>query len=237
MIRLLVRAEDVSGFAQKEADGMAALATDWAEPGHALPESYGRMILAGAVERPGAHAGDAGFPGQPGTGAPAAARMSVVIRPVRRRDGARLAAANAASRDFHRPWVEPFADLAGFRAWFAQMGERKQAYLAERDGVLVGVVNVNEIVRGAFQSAYLGYWGYPGGAGGGAMTEAVGLVVAEAFGPLGLHRVEANIQPGNVRSRALVRRLGFRLEGLSPRYLRIGGEWRDHERWAKCVDD
>jgi [ribosomal protein S5]-alanine N-acetyltransferase len=163
--------------------------------------------------------------------------VRITVRPVRQGDGPALAAANAASRALHHPWSEPFTDLAGFRAWFEQIGARKWSFLAKRDGVLVGVVNLNEIVRGGFQSAYLGYWGLVGGTGGGAMTEAARLVVAEAFGPLGLHRVEANIQPGNLRSRALVRRLGFRLEGFSPRYLHIAGAWRDHERWAKCVDD
>ena len=162
----------------------------------------------------------------------------VTIRPVERRDGPALAAAVAASRALHHPWVAPFTGLAGFRAWFGAIDPaRRCAFLAERGGTMVGVVNLNEIVRGALQSAYLGYWGLAGGTGGGAMTEAVRLVVAEAFGPLGLHRVEANIQPGNEPSRALVRRLGFRLEGFSPRYLRIGGEWRDHERWALLADD
>jgi ribosomal-protein-alanine N-acetyltransferase len=69
------------------------------------------------------------------------------------------------------------------------------------------------------------------------MTEGLARVVSEAFGPLGLHRLEANIQPANLASRRLVRRLGFRREGLSPRYLRVAGAWRDHERWAILRDD
>jgi [ribosomal protein S5]-alanine N-acetyltransferase len=69
------------------------------------------------------------------------------------------------------------------------------------------------------------------------MTEAVRLATAHAFAALGLHRLEANIQPGNTRSIALVKRLGFRLEGFSPRYLFIDGEWRDHERWALLEDE
>ncbi len=68
------------------------------------------------------------------------------------------------------------------------------------------------------------------------MTEAADLAVRYAFDTLGLHRVEANIQPGNAPSIALVRRLGFAREGFSPRYLRISGEWRDHERWARLAD-
>ena len=69
------------------------------------------------------------------------------------------------------------------------------------------------------------------------MTRAVELAVGHAFREIGLHRVEANVQPDNLRSRALVKRLGFRLEGYSPRYLRIAGAWRDHERWAKLADE
>jgi ribosomal-protein-alanine N-acetyltransferase len=69
------------------------------------------------------------------------------------------------------------------------------------------------------------------------MTEALTLTLRIAFRRLRLHRVEANIQPGNRASIALVRRAGFRREGLSPRYLKIGGRWRDHERWALTVED
>ena len=64
------------------------------------------------------------------------------------------------------------------------------------------------------------------------MSEALELVLHEAFVTLGLHRLEANIQPGNVGSLTLVRRAGFQLEGFSPGYLEIDGDWRDHERWA-----
>jgi len=104
-------------------------------------------------------------------------------------------------------------------------------------GLLAGIINLNEIVRGAFQNAYMGYYGFATSQGRGLMTEAIGLVLDHAFGPVALHRVEANIQPENARSIALVRRLGFRREGLSRGYLLIGGEWRDHERWAILSDE
>lgn len=69
------------------------------------------------------------------------------------------------------------------------------------------------------------------------MTEALQLASRYAFTEVGLHRLEANIQPPNRASIALVRRSGFRKEGYSPQYLRIGGEWRDHERWALLSSD
>jgi ribosomal-protein-alanine N-acetyltransferase len=103
-------------------------------------------------------------------------------------------------------------------------------------GELVGVVNVSEIVRGNFDSAYLGYYAFSPHHGQGLMAEGLGLAVRDAFRRLKLHRLEANIQPGNRASIALVRRLGFRREGYSYRYLRIAGRWRDHERWAITRD-
>ena len=95
---------------------------------------------------------------------------------------------------------------------------------------------VSEIVRGNFRSAYLGYYAFAPHQDQGLMTEGLRLVIADAFGRLRLHRLEANVQPGNKASRRLVRRLGFRREGYSPRYLKIRGRWRDHERWALLAD-
>lgn len=161
--------------------------------------------------------------------------LRVAIRPVSDADGPELIAANLASIQVHEPWVYPCRDAVSFQAYLARSdGERSLGFIArERESRrIVGVVNLNEIVRGLFQSAYLGYYGMAGWQGRGLMSEAVALVVAHAFEGLGLHRIEANIQPGNMSSRALAKRLGFRQEGYSPRYLRIGGEWRDHERWA-----
>ena len=105
------------------------------------------------------------------------------------------------------------------------------------DGAIAGVFTISQIVRGAFQSAYLGYYAHERHAGQGLMREAMVQTVAHAFGPLALHRLEANIQPGNAASIALALSAGFQLEGFSPRYLLIGGQWRDHERYAITADD
>ncbi len=94
------------------------------------------------------------------------------------------------------------------------------------------MINLSEIVRGAFQSAYLSFYAHARHSRQGFMSEGLPAVVREAFRALRLHRLEANIQPGNQGSLALVERLGFRLEGFSPKYLKIGGRWRDHQRFA-----
>lgn len=105
------------------------------------------------------------------------------------------------------------------------------------DDDIVGAININEIVRGPFQSGYLGYYAFSKHAGQGLMKQGLALVVGEAFTSLSLHRLEANIQPENVGSISLVRRCGFSKEGFSRRYLRIAGAWRDHERWALLRED
>jgi ribosomal-protein-alanine N-acetyltransferase len=144
------------------------------------------------------------------------------------------------SVQLHRPWTYPPADPSSFR----RLLERNQAdnffaLLARRtdDDAIVGLFELSDVVRGAFQNAYLGYWVGEPFAGQGYMREGMQLALRFAFSELKLHRVEANIQPANKRSLALARKSGFRREGFSPRYLKIGGRWRDHERWAILSDD
>ncbi|KHK59292.1 phosphinothricin acetyltransferase [Burkholderia sp. A9] len=163
----------------------------------------------------------------------------ILLNRVARTDAPDLITANRASRGHHLPWVDSFTDQAGFDQWFARCLTGPNVGLVARErasGKVVGVVNLNEIVGGLFQSAYLGYYGMAEFSRQGLMTEALRAATGVAFGELGLHRLEANIQPANHASIALVRRLGFRKEGFSPRYLRIDGAWRDHERWALLAD-
>ena len=159
---------------------------------------------------------------------------------VSRNDGPDLIAANVANRDFHRPWSELFTDEDGFTAWFDTLDNKKNVSLLVRnteDEGLVGVFNFIEIVRGVFQSAYLGFYGMEAYCGRGLMTAGLLAAVHHAFTELELHRIEANIRPENERSIALVTRMGFRKEGFSPNYLYLDGAWRDHERWALCQED
>ena len=118
-------------------------------------------------------------------------------------------------------------------------GAQHVGYVAAtvEDDTLVGVLNLSEVVRGAFESAYLGYYAFAPHAGRGLMTEALVLLLDAAYRDVGLHRVEANVQPGNKRSLALVDRIGFAREGYSRRYVKIAGRWRDHVRYAMIAED
>jgi len=148
---------------------------------------------------------------------------------------AEFVAFTLANKDFHRPWVFPATDIAGYRHYLERLGSSgAYGFLIARneDNALVGVVNINDVVLGGHRSASLGYYGTRAQARRGYMSEGLSLVLEQAFGPLALHRIEANVQPGNAASLALITALGFRREGFSPGFLQIDGVWRDHERWA-----
>lgn len=108
-------------------------------------------------------------------------------------------------------------------------------------GQIIGQVSINNIARGPFQSCTMGYWLAEPFAGRGLMSEALAQAVSLALGTgkggMSLHRVEANIMPRNKPSLSLVKRLGFRFEGLAQRYLCIAGVWEDHERWSLTVEE
>jgi ribosomal-protein-alanine N-acetyltransferase len=159
----------------------------------------------------------------------------VLLLPAARRDRADFVAAMRASSELHRPWISPPVDDEAFDAVLGRArGESFEFLLVRRrgDGALAGYFDVSQIIRGPLQSAFLGYGGVAGMEGQGYMSEGVALLLRHVFVELRLHRIEANIQPGNEPSLALVRRAGFVNEGFSERYLKIGGRWRDHERWA-----
>ena len=166
-------------------------------------------------------------------------RPRVEIRAPTRADREEFIGAMLASRSLHRPWSYPPETPDAFERMLARaQTERYESLLVCRgdDGALVGYFNLSEIIRGALQSAFLGYGAVAAHCGQGYMTEGLGLVLAHAFGALGLHRVEANVQPANVRSAALVRRCGFVHEGFAERYLKVGGRWCDHDRYAIRVE-
>lgn len=130
------------------------------------------------------------------------------------------------------------------RKWFNEFvsrwqGEDARSFLICRqpDGEIVGSIGVFNIVRRNANTAFTGYSIGARHVRQGYATEALQLALGFAFKILKLHRIEASIQPHNVPSLALVKRAGFRCEGLSRRLVKIGGRWRDHERWAILAED
>lgn len=137
------------------------------------------------------------------------------------------------SISLHHPWVFAPQD---YEAYLNQ--ENRYFVCASDTGKIVGTFNISGIVRGYFQSAYLGYEVFFPYQGKGYMSKGIALLLKEAFSELNLHRLEANIQPENAASISLVSNAGFIKEGFSKNYLRVGGlEWKDHERWAIVNND
>ena len=161
--------------------------------------------------------------------------MRVVISPPTEADEAEFIEGIRRSRRLHGRWGGGPETPEEYAVYLAKAREERRRYFFARlrdGGDIVGYLNLGEIIRGSLHQAFLGYGAIAGHEGRGLMSEAMQLVLRDAFGPLRLHRIEANIQPGNVPSIALAQRNGFQLEGFSPRYLKINGRWRDHERWA-----
>ena len=141
------------------------------------------------------------------------------------------------SRRLHRPWSYLPENPEDFRDMLLRPLGESYLICRNEDGALAGSASLGHIVFGNLRSAYLGYSAFVPHQGRGFMSEGLELVLRHAFGALALHRVEVNVQPDNDRSIALAERLGFRREGYSPRYLKIGGRWRDHVRFAMLADE
>jgi GrpB-like predicted nucleotidyltransferase (UPF0157 family)/RimJ/RimL family protein N-acetyltransferase len=165
--------------------------------------------------------------------------MNVFVREPKIEDKEAFISAMQHSQSLHHPWVKPPTTSQEFDEYFQryQQTNQKSFLVCNEAGNIVGVFNVSEIVRGLFQNAYLGFYAVVNFAGKGYMSAGLKLVLAKIFNEFRLHRIEANIQPDNIRSIQLVKKNGFRYEGFSPRYLKIDNEWRGHEHWAMTYED
>jgi ribosomal-protein-alanine N-acetyltransferase len=164
----------------------------------------------------------------------------VVLRPPLAGDGVEFVAVNRRSAKLNRGLASPPTTAKQFAAFVKRNSQPDGACFLvcrARDGAVMGSIALSQIFMGGFRSAYLGYQIGEEFARQGYMTEALQLMLRHVFVKLKLHRLEANIQPENAASIALVKRAGFVKEGYSRRYLKICGRWRDHERWAILVED
>lgn len=163
----------------------------------------------------------------------------VTLRLVTQADQAEFLELASASAELHHPWMSLPITPPEFQAYLSRFDHiSAEGFLIclRGTGAIAGAIHINSIIRGRFQNGSVSYAAFAPAAGQGYMSEGLGLVLRYAFEQLRLHRLDAQIQPGNHASLALVRRLGFRNEGYSPDLLFIDGAWRDHERWAITSD-
>jgi len=138
-----------------------------------------------------------------------------------------------------KPWIEVVKTRKAFAKFVRDISTPEdKAYLVRRigDDALVGAIEIRDIFMGHFKCGYLIYYAFDGFRGEGYMREALSVIIERAFKKFKLHRLEANIQPTNKPSIALAKSVGLLYEGYSPKFLKMNGEWRDHERWALIND-
>lgn len=164
----------------------------------------------------------------------------VILSKVSLRDEKDFLTAVKSSEEWLKDWVDVPKTPRAFKSYAREMRTSTDvAFLVRRTEscALAGVIELQDIYMGNFCNAYVLYYAFAGHTGQGLMAEALREVILLAFGKLKLHRLEANIQPANHASRRLAKACGFQMEGLSPKFLKKGGEWRDHERWALLSTD
>ena len=164
----------------------------------------------------------------------------IFLRYVTLEDFAEMYAMFEVSRKFYKGLLDTPDTIEKFKTYVERNdSEANECFVIcqNADKAIVGAINLSQIFRKSFQNCYLGYYLFEKFTGKGLMTEAVELILRHAFQNLKLHRVEANVQPENLPSIAVLQRNGFTKEGFSRKYLKIGGRWRDHERWAIIKED
>ncbi|MCD0452586.1 GNAT family N-acetyltransferase [Actinocorallia sp. API 0066] len=164
----------------------------------------------------------------------------VVLRRLRSADAAEVARLARLSITLHGSWVYMPRTAPAYLDYLARLDEEGTIGLAVRhaeEDTIVGLVTISGITRGGYERAILGYAGFAPTTGHGYLTEGLCLALHYGFTRLGLHRLEADIQPENTRSLRLAARVGLRREGFSPAFIMIDGVWRDHERWAITAEE
>jgi [ribosomal protein S5]-alanine N-acetyltransferase len=171
----------------------------------------------------------------------------VALRPLRLRDRPAWQEVRSRNAAWLRPWdatspdpanepVPSFPTMVRHLTGEARAG-RVLPFVVTYEGKFVGQLTVGGIAWGSLRGAHIGYWVDRAYAGRGVIPSAVALACDHCWFGLGLHRIEVNIRPENVASRRVVEKLGFREEGLRPRYLHIDGDWRDHLVYVLNAED
>jgi ribosomal-protein-alanine N-acetyltransferase len=172
---------------------------------------------------------------------------TTTIRPLALGDADGLAALYARNREFLRPF-EPDRDDRFFtpdaqRARIdqaiesARMGTRFSYAILDAGRLIAGVVALENVIRGASQSATVSYWVDRDRNGRGLASEAVAAVAGLARDHHGLHRLQAPVRTDNLASQRVLEKNAFQRIGVARSYLHVGGKWRDHVLFQRLLGD